>query len=157
MHLVYRAYSAAVLQLREFSDRRGLLGEQAQQIFIRHKELAMGWLIFKYATTAFLVVLISEVAKRSDRLGSFIASLPTITVLTLLWLYFEKQPAEKLTNHAYYTFWYVIPTLPMFFLFPWLFGKFGFWGAIGASVLVTVGCFAVVALLARMFDVDLLG
>lgn len=47
----------------------------------------------------------------------------------------------------------------MFFLFPWLFGKFGFWGAIGASVLVTVGCFAVVAvaLLARMFDVDLLG
>jgi len=146
-----------VLQLQAFGDRPRLPGERAQQTFIRHKVLAMGWLIFKYATTAFLVVVISEVAKRSDRLGSFIAALPTITVLTLLWLYFEKQPDEKITNHAYYTFWYVIPTLPMFFLFPWLFGKFGFWGALGVSVLVTVGCFVVVALLARMFGVDLLG
>ena len=91
---------------------------QSQQALIRRKQLAMGWLIFKYATTTFLVVVISEVAKRSDRLGSFIAALPTITVLTLLWLYFEKQTDDKITNHALYTFWYVVATLSMFLLFP---------------------------------------
>ncbi len=117
----------------------------------------MSWLIFKYATTAFLVVVISEVAKRSDRLGSFIAALPTITILTLLWLHFERQPDEKIINHAYYTFWYVIPTLPMFCMFPWLHGKLGYWGALGASVGITIVCFVAVILIARVFAVDLLG
>lgn len=116
----------------------------------------MGWLVFKYAITALLVVIISEVAKRSDRVGSLIAALPTVTILTLLWLYFENQPAEKITNHAKYTFWFVIPTLPMFLAFPWLHGKFGFWGAIGASVILTTACLFVVALIARIWDIDLM-
>ena len=77
---------------------------------------AMAWIATKYLVTAALVVVISEVAKRSDRIGSLIAALPLVTVLTLLWLYFEKQPAERITNHAWYTFWYVLPTLPMFAL-----------------------------------------
>lgn len=50
------------------------------------------------------MVLVSEVAKRSDRLGAVIASLPLVTVLTLIWLQVEDQPAQKISNHAYYTF-----------------------------------------------------
>ena len=72
----------------------------------------MAWIITKYLITAGLVVFISEIAKRSDKLGGFIAALPLITLLTLIWLYIEKQSDEKIANHAYYTFWYVIPTLP---------------------------------------------
>jgi len=34
----------------------------------------MLWLISKYAITAFMVVLISEAAKRSDRLGGLLAA-----------------------------------------------------------------------------------
>ena len=70
----------------------------------------MAWIITKYLLTAGMVVLISEVATRSDRLGGFIAALPLMTLLTLVWLYVENQPEEKIANHAYYTFWYVIPT-----------------------------------------------
>ena len=117
----------------------------------------MGWLVFKYAVTALLVVIISEVAKRSDRLGSLIAALPTITLLTLFWMYFEKQSADKIKLHAFYTFWYVIPTLPMFLAFPWLYVKLGFWGAIGTSMAITMATFAVVLLVARLLGVDLLG
>ena len=83
-------------------------------------EFLMTWIVTKYLITAGLVVLISEVAKRSDKLGALIAALPLVTVLTLFWLYFEKQPTEKIANHAYYTFWYVIPTLPMLVAFPWI-------------------------------------
>lgn len=38
----------------------------------------MLWITTKYLVTAGLVVLISEVAKRSDRLGSLVASLPLV-------------------------------------------------------------------------------
>jgi uncharacterized membrane protein (GlpM family) len=117
----------------------------------------MTWIVTKYLITAGLVVLISEVAKRSDKLGALIAALPLVTVLTLFWLYFENQSSEKIANHAYYTFWYVIPTLPMFLAFPWLFAKFGFWGAMGASVLLTVICFGLLAYGARSIGVDLIG
>ncbi len=61
-------------------------------------EFLMTWIATKYLITAGLVVLISEVAKRSDKLGALIAALPLVTVLTLLWLYFEKQPTEKIAN-----------------------------------------------------------
>ncbi len=70
----------------------------------------MGWIISKYAITAGLVVLISELAKRSDRLGGLVAALPLVTVLTLVWLYVEQQPTARIANHAWYTFWYVLPT-----------------------------------------------
>lgn len=74
----------------------------------------MYWIVTKYLITAAIVVFISEVAKRSDKAGALIAALPTVTILALIWMYLEGQGNEKLTNHAYYTFWYVLPTLPCF-------------------------------------------
>ena len=64
----------------------------------------MTWLITKYCVTAAVVVLVSELAKRSDKLGGFVAALPLVTVLALIWLYVENQPQQKLANHAWYTF-----------------------------------------------------
>jgi uncharacterized membrane protein (GlpM family) len=116
----------------------------------------MTLIITKYLLTAGMVVFISEVAKRSDKLGGFIAALPLMTLLTLTWLYIENQSDEKIANHAYYTFWYVIPTLPMFLLFPYLLPRLGFWLTIGASVVVTVICFGLFALLMKHFGVELL-
>jgi hypothetical protein len=100
--------------------------------------------------------LISELAKRSDRLGGFISALPLMTLLTLLWLYFENQSDEKIANHAYYTFWYVIPTLPMFLLFPYLLPRIGFWFTLASCVGLTVLCFGLFALLVRNIGVELL-
>lgn len=116
----------------------------------------MTWIITKYLTTAALVVLISELAKRSDRLGGLIAALPMVTVLTLVWLYVEKQPPEKLANHAWYTFWYVLPTLPMFLAFPALLSRLGFWLTLLACAVLTIVCFVGLALLLRRFGITLM-
>jgi hypothetical protein len=116
----------------------------------------MNWLITKYAITAALVVLISEVAKRSDKLGGLIAALPLVTVLTLVWLYLEQQPVARIANHAWYTFWYVIPTLPMFLLFPPLLARMGFWPTLLACVIITITCFGLFALALRRFGIELL-
>jgi F0F1-type ATP synthase assembly protein I len=116
----------------------------------------MAWVITKYFLTAALVVFISEVAKRSDKLGGLVASLPLITFLTLIWLYVEKQPDTKIANHAFYTFWYVVPTLPMFLIFPYLLPRLGFWLTMGACVVITIACFALFAFVMKNFGIDLL-
>ena len=116
----------------------------------------MTWIITKYLLTAGMVVFISEVAKRSDKLGGFIAALPLMTLLTLTWLFVENQSDEKIANHAYYTFWYVIPTLPMFLLFPYLLPKIGFGLTLGASMALTIACFGLFALLMKNFGIELL-
>lgn len=116
----------------------------------------MQWIITKYLITAAVVVLVSELAKRSDRLGGFIAALPMVTFLALIWLHVEHQPEAKVANHAWYTFWYVIPTLPMFALFPALLARLGFWPALAASVVVTVVCFGLFALALRRFGITLI-
>ena len=116
----------------------------------------MAWIITKYLLTAGMVVFISEVAKRSDRLGGFIAALPLMTLLTLTWLYIENQSEEKIANHAYYTFWYVIPTLPMFLFFPYLLPRIGFWLTLGVCVVLTVLLFGLFSILMKNFGLNLL-
>lgn len=116
----------------------------------------MAWIVSKYFITAGLVVLISEIAKRSDKLGALIAALPLVTVLALIWMHVEKQPVEKLSNHAAYTFWYVLPTLPMFLVFPHLLTRIGFWPTMLASVVLTIVCFYLFSLMVRQFGIELL-
>lgn len=116
----------------------------------------MFWLASKYAITAFLVVVISECAKRSDKLGGLIAALPVVTILTLIWLYVENQSPEKIANHAWYTFWYVLPTLPMFLVFPYLLPRYGFWPTLGISAIMTLIVFTVFSLILKRFGIDLL-
>ena len=103
-----------------------------------------------------MVVLVSEIARRSDRLGGLIAALPLVTVLALIWLHVEQQPEQKIANHARYAFWYVVPTLPMFLAFPALLPRLGFWPALLVCVLITLACFGGFALTVRRFGIELL-
>lgn len=116
----------------------------------------MTWLITKYLLTACVVVMVSEFAKRSDRLGGLVAALPLVTILALIWLYLEQQPQQKIANHAWYTFWYVLPTLPMFLAFPVLLPRLGFWPTLLSCIVITFVCFGLFALLMRHFGIDLL-
>jgi hypothetical protein len=117
---------------------------------------SVSWLITKYLATAAIVVLVSELAKRSDKLGGFVAALPMVTVLALIWLHVERQPEPKIANHAWYTFWYVVPTLPMFLAFPALLPRLGFWPTLVACVIITVASFGLFAVVVRRFGIELL-
>lgn len=116
----------------------------------------MGWLITKYLLTAAVVVMVSEAAKHNDKLGGLLAALPLVTFLALIWLYVEKQPQAKISNHAWYTFWYVVPTLPMFLAFPLLLPRLGFWFSLLACIAITVIAFVSFAMLMKPFGIDLL-
>jgi len=116
----------------------------------------MAYLLAKYLLTAAVIVAVSELARRSDRLGALVAALPLVTVMTLIWLYVEQQPVDKIANHAWYTFWYVIPTLPMFLVFPFLLPRLGFWLSLSICILITFACFWIFAMLLRRYGIALL-
>ena len=89
----------------------------------------MLWYSIKLVLTAAIIVLISEISKKLPILGSLIASLPLISVLGMLWMYGETRndekidTVEKIATHAEGTFWYVLPSLPMFLAMPWMLRK----------------------------------
>lgn len=115
------------------------------------------FLFTKYAVTAFITVAVSEIARRSDKLGALLSSLPFVTIMAMVWLHIEKQGSAKIGNHAHYTFWYVIPTLPMFLVMPWLLAKgVNFWVSLGLCVLLTFGCFIVTVMTAKRFGINLI-
>ena len=113
-------------------------------------------IIIKFIATSAIIVLVSEIAKYSDKLGALIASLPLITFITLFWLFYENQSNEKIANHAYYTFWYVLPTLPMFLFFPWVIKHVSFWPSILLSILLTITIFLLSAFFLKRFNIHLI-
>jgi F0F1-type ATP synthase assembly protein I len=112
----------------------------------------MTWYIIKIAITALIIVIVSEISKRLPLLGSLIASLPLISVLGMIWIFQETKDTQKLITHAEGTFWYVLPSLPMFLLMPWMMKKgVSFYWSIIAGILLTIVLYVIMTkLLARM-------
>ena len=94
----------------------------------------------KLFVTAGIIVLVTEVAKRSDKFGGLIAALPLTTFLVILWMYYEGASLEKISNHIRYTLFFLLPTLPMFVVFPFVISKFGFYVALLVSLVLTGFC-----------------
>ena len=114
-------------------------------------------LILKYAVTALIVVLASELAKRSGRLGAFVGALPTVAIIVMTWLYFETKDVSKLAEYARYTFWYVLPGLPAFLLFDYLLRQDQKMSIAVSAALACAGlCFAITVLIARKYGIELL-
>lgn len=99
----------------------------------------MTYLITKALLSGVIIVAVSEIAKRNNAIASIIHSLPLTSLLAFLWIYAETKDAPLIGRHAYGTFWFVLPTLPMFLVMPWLIKKLGgFWPALGAGVVLTI-------------------
>jgi hypothetical protein len=80
----------------------------------------MAYYIVKVFITAILVVLISEISKRSSLVGAILASLPTVSILAFIWLYIDTKSVEKISELSIGIFWLVIPSLSLFLVLPLL-------------------------------------
>jgi len=90
-----------------------------------------------------IVAAASEVGKRHPPFGALILSLPLISILAFVWLWIDTGDREGIASLAQSTFWFVLPTLPMFLVFPALLrGGVGFWPALGLSCLLTIALYA---------------
>jgi len=99
----------------------------------------MWYLLIKAALSGILIAIISEVAKRYPGFGGLIASLPLVSVLGMIWLWRDKPDAANMAAHAEATFWFVLPSLPMFLIIPMMLRHgFGFWASLAAGCALTI-------------------
>jgi len=102
----------------------------------------MWQLAAKALLSGVLIAAIAETAKRLPALGALIASLPLVSVLGMIFLWHARPDAENMAVHAEATFWYVLPSLPMFLLIPALL-RHGvpFWLALAAGCALTIALY----------------
>ena len=116
----------------------------------------MLYAIVKAAISGILVMVVSETAKRNPAFGALIASLPLVSILAIIWLWRDTGDVERIAAHAEATFWYVIPSLPMFLIFPAML-RHGvcFWPALAIGCAVTVFLYLVTVWIAARFGIAL--
>ncbi|WP_419809782.1 DUF3147 family protein [Sphingomonas sp.] len=103
----------------------------------------MLYLVIKAGISGILIAAASTLAKRYPGFGALVASLPLVSVLGMIWLWGEKPDPATMAAHAGATFWYVLPSLPMFLLIPALLRQgVGFWWTLAAGCAVTVALYA---------------
>ncbi|WP_285021012.1 DUF3147 family protein [Novosphingobium sp. fls2-241-R2A-195] len=96
-------------------------------------------LIARALLSGVLIVAIAEIGKRLPALGALVASLPLVSVLGMILLWQVRPDAENMAVHAGATFWYVLPSLPMFLLMPVLLRNgLEFWASLLAGCVLTI-------------------
>lgn len=116
----------------------------------------MVYLVVKALLSGVIIMAVSEIARRSPAFGALVASLPLVSLLAIIWLWRDTKDIQRIANHAEATFWYVIPSLPMFLIFPWMLRNgIAFWVALAASCLVTLLLYGLTVLVAARFGIKL--
>jgi hypothetical protein len=103
----------------------------------------MLYLAIKAGLSGIIVAIVSEVARRWPGWGGLIASLPLVSVLGMIWLWRDTRDRVGMAAHAEATFWFVLPSLPMFLLIPWMLRHdWPFWLALAAGCALTILLYA---------------
>jgi hypothetical protein len=99
----------------------------------------MLYLVVKAGLSGIIVAIVSEVARRYPGWGGLIASLPLVSVLGMIWLWHDTGDKVRMASHAEATFWFVLPSLPMFLLIPWMLRHdWPFPAALAAGCILTI-------------------
>ena len=103
----------------------------------------MLYLLAKAAISGVIIALVSEIAKRQPGFAALVASLPLISILGMLWLWRDTRDVGRMAAHVEATFWYVLPSLPMFLVLPVLLRRgLSFWPALGVGCVLTIVLYA---------------
>jgi hypothetical protein len=103
-----------------------------------------------------IVAGVAALAKRQPAAGALLASLPLVSVLGMIWLWHDRPDAGNMAAHAEATFWYVLPSLPMFLLIPALLRRgIDFWPALAIGCVVTILAYLATVAIAARFGVRL--
>ena len=103
-----------------------------------------------------MIAAISEIGRRLPATAAVVASLPLVSVLGMIFLWHARPDAENMAVHAQATFWFVLPSLPLFLLIPVLLRHgIGFWPALAAGCCLTVLLYIAMVLALRRFGIAL--
>lgn len=112
----------------------------------------MIYFLLKTVITAVVIVGVSELAKRWTPVAAILASLPLISILSMIWLWHDTHDSAKIIDLSHGIFWAVLPSLLFFIALPILLKagvKFGY-SMILASAIMFVGYTIYVAVIRKM-------
>jgi len=116
----------------------------------------LAYYILKISLSAALIVLISELAKRSSFVGALIASISFVSLLAMTWLYIDTRDTVQVIKLSYSIFWLVIPSLIFFIALPALLkNEINFYISLGLSISITVGAYFIMILILKRFNIIL--
>jgi hypothetical protein len=116
----------------------------------------MIYFLTKAVLSGLIAAIVSDVAKRSPAFGALVASLPLISVMAVIWLWRDTADASRIASQMEATFWYVLPSLPMFLLVPaMLRGGVGFWPSLIAGCVLTFLLYLITATILARFGIEL--
>jgi len=116
----------------------------------------MLYLAVKALVSGALIAAVSEIAKRNPGFGALVASLPLVSVLGMIWLWRDKPDTANMAAHAQATFWFVLPSLPMFLVIPALLrAGVPFWPALLAGCALTIALYLLMVWLGPRFGLRL--
>ena len=112
----------------------------------------------KIFLTALIILVVTKLQLLSDRLSALLIALPLTSILAMIWMRHESKVPdeaariESIANHAYYTFWFVLPTLPMFLVIPWMLRKgHGFYFTLFVNAALTTALFWLLVVVLKKF------
>jgi hypothetical protein len=101
------------------------------------------YLAIKAAISGVIVAAVSEVARRYPGWGGLLASLPLTSLLAMVWLYRDVQQPERVAELSISTFWFFLPSVPLFVVLPMLIRSgVPFWASMGIVVVGTLALYA---------------
>ena len=116
----------------------------------------MAYFITKLIITALLIVLISEIAKRSSLLGALLAAIPLVSILAMTWMYVDTNSSSSAVEFSNRIVWLIAPSMTLFIAFPILIKKgFSFYPSMGISILMTIFAYYSVIFLLDKFGIKL--
>jgi hypothetical protein len=116
----------------------------------------MFYFLTKAAISGLIAAIVSDVAKRSPAFGALVASLPLISIMAVIWLWRDTADTGRIASQMEATFWYVLPSLPMFLLVPALLrAGMGFWPSLIAGCVLTSVLYIITAAVLAHFGIQL--
>ena len=103
-------------------------------------------MIFHYFIKLFIssaiIVIVSEIAKKDNIIGGLIASIPIVSVLSIIWLYIDTNDIDKVKALANGILWMIFPSISFFIVLPILINcGIKFYLSLTISILITMVCY----------------
>jgi hypothetical protein len=103
----------------------------------------MLYLVIKALLSGAIVAAVSEIARRYPSWGGLVASLPLTSILAMLWLWRDSGDTQRIAGLSMGTFWFILPSIPMFIALPMLLRSgIGFWGSLAIVIAGTLALYA---------------
>ena len=94
--------------------------------------------IIKFIFTASVIVIISEIAKRSTLITGIVAFIPLTSLLAFMWLYFDTQDPNSIRDLSRNILLMIHPSMTFFIvLYSFIGWNISFYSSLSISILLT--------------------